>query len=132
MAVSDPISDGLTKLRNASRAKHPAVDLRFSRMMLNVLEVLKREGFILTYKPMGENPAQRAIRVYLKYVHKRPVITQVVRVSKPGARIYRKASKLPRVLRGLGVAVVSTSKGIVAEREAYQQRLGGEIICYVW
>ena len=132
MAVTDPISDGLTKLRNASRAKHPAVDVRFSRVFVSILDVLKREGFILTYKPMGETPAQRAIRVYLKYVNKHPAITQVIRVSKPGSRVYRKAAVLPRVLNGLGVAVVSTSKGMLAEREAYKQRLGGEIICYVW
>ncbi len=132
MAVSDPISDGLTKIRNASMAKHPAVELAHSGMLLRLLEVLKQEGFIRTYKATGETPAQRRIRVYLKYVRKTPAITRLIRVSRPGARIYRKASKLPRVLRGLGVAVVSTSKGIITEREAYQQRIGGEVICYVW
>ena len=132
MALNDTISDGLTKIRNASRAKHPAVDVRASRFLLQLLEVLKKEGFIRTYKPIGETPAQRAIRVYLKYANKTPAITQITRVSKPGARTYRKARALPRVLRGLGVAVVSTSKGVLTEREAYQQRIGGEIICYVW
>ena len=132
MAVSDPISDGLTKIRNASMAKHPAVELAHSGMLLRLLEVLKQEGFIRTYKATGETPAQRRIRVYLKYVRKTPAITRLIRVSKPGARIYRKASELPRVLRGLGIAVVSTSKGIITEREAYQQRIGGEVICYVW
>ena len=139
MSISDPISDGLTKIRNASRAKHPAVDIRFSRLFVQILDVLKREGFIRAYKPIGDTPAQRAIRVYLKYAppagrigKKIPVISQVVRVSKPGARTYRKAAALPRVLGGLGVAVVSTSKGILTERDAYQQRIGGEVICYVW
>ena len=132
MAVSDPISDGLTKIRNASMAKHPAVELAHSGMLLRLLEVLKQEGFIRTYKATGETPAQRRIRVYLKYVRKTPAITRLIRISKPGARIYRKASELPRVLRGLGIAVVSTSKGIITEREAYQQRIGGEVICYVW
>lgn len=132
MAVTDTIGDGLTKIRNASRAKHPAVDVRASRVLFSLLEVLKREGFIRTYKPVGETPAQRAIRVYLKYVHKKPAITQIVRMSKPGVRMYRRARELPRVLGGLGVAVVSTSRGVLPEREAYQQRLGGEVICYVW
>lgn len=128
----DPMSDALAKIRNASRAGHPAVDLKPSRLLTHVLDVLKQEGFIRAYKPTGESPSQRALRVYLKYAKKTPAITQVVRVSRPGARIYRKAAQLPRVLRGLGVAVVSTSKGILTEREAYQQRIGGEIICYVW
>jgi small subunit ribosomal protein S8 len=132
MAISDTIGDGLTKIRNASRAGHPAVDVRQSRFMVQILDVLKREGFIRTYKPIGETPAQRMLRVYLKYAKKTPAITQLVRVSKPGVRTYRKARELPRVLGGLGVAVVSTSKGLMAEREAYQQRIGGEVICYVW
>ncbi len=139
----DPIADGLTKIRNASRAGHPAVDLRASRVLAQILEVLKREGFIRTYKAVGETPGQRALRVYLKYAlpaapgagqagKKTPAITELVRRSRPGARAYRNAKQLPRVLGGLGVAVVSTSKGILTEREAYQQRIGGEVICYVW
>lgn len=142
-AISDPIGDALTKIRNASRAKHPAVDLRFSRVFAQVLEVLKHEGFIRTYKVIGERPSHRMLRVYLKYAppavggsgragKTAPAITQLIRVSKPGGRLYRKARELPRVLGGLGVAVVSTSKGIVTEREAYQQRIGGEVLCYVW
>ena len=132
MAVSDSIADGLTKLRNASRAKHPTVDLRASRMLEQVLAVLKQEGFIRTYKPVGEHPAQRTLRVYLKYMKKRPTITELVRVSKPGKRVYRKAAELPRVLGGLGLAIVTTSKGLMAERDAYRQRIGGEVVCYVW
>ncbi|MBI3321355.1 MAG: 30S ribosomal protein S8 [Candidatus Omnitrophica bacterium] len=130
--MSDSISDGLTKIRNASQAKHPAVELRFSGALVRILEVLKQEGFIRTYKTVGETPAQRAIRVYLKYVKKTPAITQLIRMSRPGVRMYRRADALPRVLGGLGVAIVSTSKGITTERQAYQQRLGGEVICYVW
>ncbi len=132
MSSSDPIADGLTKIRNASRAKHPTVDLRASRFLERLLEVLKQEGFIRTYKPMGETPAQRAVRVYLKYARNTPAITQVVRVSKPGVRRYRKAAELPRVLNGLGVAIVSTSRGVMTERDAYRQRIGGEVVCYVW
>ena len=132
MAATDTIADGLTRLRNASRAKHPTVDLRASRMVEQILAVLKQEGFIRTYKPVGEEPSQRTLRVYLKYQQKRPAITQLVRVSKSGTRVYRKASELPRVLRGLGLAIVTTSKGLMPERDAYRQRIGGEIICYVW
>src|SRR3989338_5804119 len=108
MAVTDPIADGLTKIRNASRAKHPTVEVRASRVFSEILEVMKREGFIRTYKPVGETPAQRALRVYLKYVKKMPAITQLIRISRPGVRTYRKASELPRVLGGLGIAIVST------------------------
>ena len=133
----DPISDALTKIRNASRAYHPAVDVRFSRLFTQILEVLKREGFIQTYKIIGEEPASKMVRVYLKYAKrssskKTPAINQLIRISKPGVRTYRKAAELPRVLGGLGVAVVSTSKGILTERDAYRQRIGGEVICYVW
>ena len=132
MAANDTIADGLTRLRNASRAKHPTVDLRASRMVEQILAVMKQEGFIRTYKPVGEKPSQRTLRVYLKYQQKRSVITQLVRVSKSGARVYRKASELPRVLGGLGLAIVTTSKGLMPEREAYRQRIGGEVVCYVW
>ena len=132
MAQSDPIADALTKVRNASRARHATVEVRASKFMAQVFEVLKREGFIRTYKPVGETPPQRALRVYLKHAKRIPAITQVVRVSRPGVRIYRGSRELPRVLGGLGTVVVSTSKGLMTEREAYQQHLGGEIICKVW
>ena len=134
----DTIGDALTKIRNASRAHHPAVDVRFSRLFTRILDVLKQEGFIRTYKVIGEEePATKMLRVYLKYAKRSsskpiPVITQLIRISKPGVRTYRKASELPRVLRGLGVAIVSTSKGILTERDAYKRRIGGEVICYVW
>jgi small subunit ribosomal protein S8 len=128
----DPIADGLTKIRNASRAKHPTVEVRASNIMRRVLDVLKDEGFIRTYKAVGETPATRQLRVYLKYAKQMPAIAELVRVSKSGVRVYRKAQDLPRVLGGLGVAVVSTSKGLMTERAAYQQHIGGEVICYVW
>ncbi len=132
MAASDPIADGLTKLRNASRAKHPVVELRASKVLERLVDVLRQEGFIRTYRSAGDSPTQRTLRVYLKYVKAKPAITQVIRVSKPGVRIYRSARALPRVLNGLGVAIVSTSRGIMSERDAYRQRIGGEVICYVW
>lgn len=132
MASTDPIADGLTKISNASRVGHAMVDLRASRLMTKVLDVMKQEGFIRAYKAVGDTPAQRAVRVYLKYAKKTPAIAGLVRVSKPGARQHRKAVELPRVLGGLGIAIVSTSKGLMTERDAYRQRIGGELICYVW
>ena len=130
--ITDPIADGLTKIRNAARAKHPSVDLKPSRQMERVLQVLKDEGFIRTFSGAGDTPATRMFRVYLKYVKKMPAINEVIRMSKPGVRVYKKSAELPRVLGGLGIAVVSTSKGVMTERDAYRQRLGGELMCYVW
>ena len=133
MGVSDPLGDTLTKIRNASRANHPTVDVKPSRLTERVLDVLRREGFIRAYTVGGESPPHRSVRGYLKYSsRKAPAITQVVRVSKPGQREYRPAARLPRVLRGLGVAVISTSSGVITDREAYRQRVGGEVLCYVW
>jgi small subunit ribosomal protein S8 len=132
MASQDLVSDNLTKIRNASRTRQASVDLFASRLTERILDVLKQEGFIRNYRAVGEQPAQRRLRVYLKYAQRMPAIQQVVRVSKPGERIYRRSTALPRVLRGLGVAVLSTSKGIMTEREAARQRVGGEVLCYVW
>ena len=132
MAASDPIADGLTKLRNASRARQVSTDVPYSGLFLQMLEVLKEEGFIRSYRAMGEENSKRTLRVYLKYVNKTPVMTHLVRMSKPGVRLYRKAKELPRVLDGLGLAVVTTSKGVMTDRQAYRQRIGGEIVCYVW
>jgi small subunit ribosomal protein S8 len=132
MAISDPLADSLTKIRNAARAKHRTVDVRASSLTQRVLEVLKQQGFITAYKAVGDSPSQRWLRVYLKYRGKIPAFKQLRRVSRPGMRRYANARTLPRVLRGLGVAVVSTSKGIMTEQEAYRQRIGGEVMCYVW
>ena len=132
MGATDPFADGLTKIRNASRAGHPSTDVKPSRLMSQVLEVLKREGFVRAYTAAGQTPAQRVLRVYLKYVKTRPVISELIRVSKPGVRMYRKARELPRVLGGLGVAIITTSDGVMTEQEAYRKRVGGEVLCYVW
>lgn len=132
MAVSDPIADGLTKIRNASRARHPAVDLKASKLLQRILDVLKQEGFIRAYKVTGQIGTQGTLRVYLKYVRKTPAISQIVRISKPGVRVYRNARGLPRVLGGLGIAVLSTSHGLMTDKQAFRQRVGGEIVCHVW
>jgi len=131
MGLTDPIGDGLTKIQNASRARHVTVEVRPSRLLAEILDVLQREGFIRTYKPIGESPADRRLRIYLKYAKNTPVLNKMIRVSKPGCRWYRGAQELPRVLGGLGVAVISTSRGLMTDRDAFRQRIGGEVICYV-
>lgn len=128
----DPVSDLLTKIRNASRAKHPAVEVPASSLNRRILQVLKQEGFIKAFKPVGQAP-KMSVRVYLKYMPDRtPVITQLIRSSRPGRRHYRKSTNLPRVLSGLGRAVLTTSKGIMTDKDARKQRIGGEVLCYVW
>jgi len=139
--ATDTLADILTKVRNASRAKHTTVEVPATKLAERVIEVFKQEGFIRGYKVIGTSPVTRCIRIYLKYAAsqvagsvrtKTPAITQVVRISKPGVRRYSKAARLPRVLGGLGVAIVSTSQGIMTEREAFRKRVGGEVLCYVW
>ncbi|MBI3324956.1 MAG: 30S ribosomal protein S8 [Candidatus Omnitrophica bacterium] len=131
MSASDPMADLLTKIRNASRARHPAVDVRSSKFGEQLLVVLKREGFIRNYKPVGQPPKQ-GFRIYLKYEGRTPVITQLIRISKPGQRQYRRLQELPRVLGGLGRAILTTPKGLLTDHEARRQGLGGEVVCYVW
>lgn len=132
MSVCDPIADLLTKIRNASSTKLPATDVVASRLAEQLLIVLKREGFIKNYKAIGQAP-KKQFRVYLKYAPGRvPAISQVVRVSKPGQRRYRGVAKMPRVLGGLGRAILTTSKGLLTDHEARQQKIGGEVMCYVW
>jgi small subunit ribosomal protein S8 len=132
MAAIDPIANALTKIRNASNARHPSVEVPASHMIQRLLVFLKDEGFIRNFKPMGEPPHQQ-LRIYLKYgPEKTPAIVQITRVSKPGYRRYAGADELPRVLRGLGRAVISTSKGLMTDHQARRQRLGGEVMCYVW
>jgi len=139
--ASDTLADALTKIRNASRAKHATVEVPATRLAERVMDVLKQEGFIRGYKVGGETPVTRFLRVYLKYASaqetgrvrtKIPAITQVVRISTPGVRRYSGAQRLPRVLGGLGVAIISTSQGIMSDREAFRKRMGGEVLCYVW
>lgn len=130
--VTHPIADCLTKIRNASRARHSHVDVRASRFTQQILAILKEEGFIRNVKPVGQPPKQM-LRVYLKYMPDRtPAIARLVLVSKPGQRHYRGADELPRVLGGLGRAVLTTSRGLMTDQEARRQRLGGEVLCYVW
>ena len=132
MGMTDPIADMLTRIRNANQAKHPSVLVPASKIKLEILNVIKNEGFINDVE-FVEDGKQGAIRVTLKYTEKRErVIKGITRISKPGLRVYAKASEMPKVLNGLGTAIVSTSNGVMTDREARQQRLGGEVIAYIW
>jgi small subunit ribosomal protein S8 len=132
MNISDPISDLLTRLRNGLTAGHERVDIPASRLKEDVVKVLAEEGFLTGYRRVEEQ-GRPVLRVALKYDGEgEPVIGGLERVSRPGRRIYAGASKMPEVLGGLGVSIVSTSKGIVTGRQAREARLGGEILCNVW
>jgi small subunit ribosomal protein S8 len=129
---TDPISDMLTRLRNAKQRKHEAVDVPSSKTKLNIAEILRREGFIRGYKVV-ETEGHSAIRIYLKYIDEdRSVITDLKRVSTPGRRVYVSKDKIPNVRGGLGVAILSTSKGIMTDRESRKSQVGGELLCFVW
>ncbi|GBD87158.1 30S ribosomal protein S8 [bacterium BMS3Abin03] len=131
MPVTDPIADFLTRIRNASRAKKLRVDIPASKMKTGLADILKRKGFIYDYK-IAEDSKQNVITVVLKYTDGTPAISGMKRISKPGLRIYKKSTELPRVLNGLGTAVISTSKGLLTDKEARQQSSGGEVVCYIW
>lgn len=132
MAVTDPIADMLTILRNGSFTKKEIVEVRGSKLSEEVLKLFKKEGFITAYKPLKET-AQAKLRVYLRYGKDgTPAITGIKRISKPGLRIYKKVEDLPKVYGGLGVAVISTSKGLMADSQARDQKMGGEVLCYIW
>jgi small subunit ribosomal protein S8 len=129
--MSDPISDMLARIRNAQKAGMPTVSMPASKHKAAVLEVLAREGFIRGYKEAGKGSA-REITVELKYDAGEPMIKQIKRVSTPGRRIYRKQQELPRFYNGLGIAIVSTSRGVMSDHEARAQNVGGEVLCQVF
>jgi len=132
MKTSDPLSDLLTRLRNAMRAGHDRVDVPGSRVKEAVLKVLEEEGFIASYRKLSE-AGRPVLRVGLKYdAEGEPIVSGMERVSRPGRRVYAPADAIPTVLDGLGVSIVSTSKGIVTDKKARQSRLGGEVLCNVW
>jgi len=129
--MTDPIADMLTRIRNANQAKHESVEMPASRLKLEILEVLKNEGYISEYEKV-EDGKQGVIKGTLKYNNKERVIKGLKKISKPGLRVYVKSTELPKVLNGLGIAVISTSNGIMTDREARQKKLGGEVIAFVW
>lgn len=130
--MTDPIADMLTRIRNANNVRLDKLEVPASKMKKEIAEILKREGFIRDVEYIDDNK-QGIIRIYLKYGKSNErVITGLKRISKPGLRVYAKAHEIPRVLGGLGIAIVSTSKGVLTDKEARRQQVGGEIIAYVW
>jgi small subunit ribosomal protein S8 len=134
MTMTDPIADMLTRIRNSNVAMHDEVSMPSSNRKLALAEVLRREGYIASYAETDNSPRPgKTLTIELKYSPERDrVIRGLRRISKPGLRIYRKRDEIPRVQGGLGVAVVSTNKGLMSDREARKNRMGGEILCYVW
>jgi small subunit ribosomal protein S8 len=132
MVMTDPIADMLTRIRNANQMKHDTVDMPASKLKAQILVVLKEEGYITDYKLVADG-VQGTIRVTLKYLqNKERAVRGLKKISKPGLRVYAKSDELPRVLNGLGIAVVSTSQGIMTDREARKKQIGGEILAYIW
>ena len=131
MSMSDPIADMLTRIRNAQRVEKPAVAIPSSKLKVAIAKVLQDEGYIEGFRVDAGLAGQSELRIGLKYYAGRPVIERLERVSRPGLRIYRGRDHLPQVMNGLGVAIVSTSKGVMTDRKARVQGVGGEVICYV-
>ncbi len=130
--MTDPIADMLTRIRNANLAVHDRVDIPASRLKVEIAKILRAEGYIKNFKVL-EADKRRVLRIYLKYgPGNQRIISGVRRVSRPGLRVYATSRRLPRVLSGLGVAILSTSQGIMSERAAKDRAVGGEVLCYVW
>lgn len=132
MSMTDPIADMLTRIRNGIQARHERIEVPASKLKVEVARILKSEGFISNYK-LVEDKVQGTLRIYLKYADDgEPVIHGIERVSRPGRRVYRSKDEIPRVLGGLGLAIVSTSKGVLAGHDAAKNGVGGEVLCQVW
>jgi small subunit ribosomal protein S8 len=132
MTISDPIADMLTRIRNAIMVHHDSVLIPLSRMKLSIAQTLKDEGFITDYE-VQKDKAHKSIKIQLKYTGKnQPMVSGLERISKPGLRIFVEKQEIPRVYGGLGIALLSTSKGIMTGQQAYRQGIGGELLCYVW
>lgn len=132
MTISDPIADMLTRIRNAIMARHDSVLIPASKMKLSIARILKDEGFVTDYEVVRSKP-HRVIKIYLKYSDKnQPALSGLERVSKSGLRVYVQQKEIPRVYGGLGVAIISTPKGVMTGQQAWHQGVGGELLCYVW
>ena len=131
MTVTDPIADMLTRIRNAIMADHDSVLVPSSKIKLSIIKILEEEGFVDRYEVLKGKP-QSMIKIHLKYTNGQPAILGLERASKPGLRVYVERREIPRVYGGLGITILSTSKGIMTGQEAWRQHLGGEILCYVW
>ena len=133
MSTSDPIADMLTRIRNAITARHEFVLVPASRVKISIAKVLKEEGFIKDYEVLKGDTPQRVIKVHFSYDEKRKsVVNGLQRVSKPSLRIYCKKGEIPRIYGGLGIAILSTSQGVLTGQQAWKKGLGGEVLCYVW
>ena len=132
MAVSDPIADMLTRIRNSAMARHDSVSMPASKMKLNIAKILKQEGYITGYEVTGMG-IERQVKITLRYQERnKPMITGLKRMSKPGLRLYVQRNEIPRVYGGMGIAILSTSRGVVPSYKAWKQGLGGELLCYIW
>ena len=132
MSMTDPIADLLTRIRNAAGAKHQKVDVASSTLKVNIATVLRAEGFIKNFKVIADNK-QGILRIYLKYIDdKDSVINEIKRISKPGSRVYVGSDDIPRVKNGMGIVILSTSKGILTDKSAQEAGVGGELLCTVW
>jgi len=132
LTISDPIADMLTRIRNAIMARHDSVLIPASRMKLGIARIIKEEGFINDYEVLRGKP-HRAIKISLKYDDKnQPALSGLERISKPGLRMHVQRKEIPRVYGGLGIAILSTSEGVMTGQQAWHQRIGGELLCYVW
>lgn len=130
--MTDPIADMLTRIRNGLQARHPAVEMPTSKLKVAIAEVLKDEGYIKGYSVSGEGTI-KTLKVELRYVGKNePVVSGIKRISKPGLRVYAGSTEIPRVFGGLGVSILSTSRGVMSGAQARKQRVGGEVLCHVW
>ena len=131
MVVNDPIADMLTRIRNAQVAKHDSVTLPASNTKKAIAKILLAEGYVKSVDCIDDGP-QGSIKIVLKYNGKQPVIAGLKRISKPGLRVYAKSEELPKVLGGLGIAIISTSKGLMTDKEARKEMIGGEVLAYIW
>ncbi|MFD2657871.1 MULTISPECIES: 30S ribosomal protein S8 [Gracilibacillus] len=132
MVMTDPIADMLTRIRNANMVRHEKLEFPASNLKKEIADILKREGFIRDYEYVEDNK-QGILRIFLKYgTNEERVISGLKKISKPGLRVYAKADELPKVLNGLGIAIVSTSKGVLSDKEARAQAIGGEVLAYIW
>ena len=133
MGMTDPIADMLTRIRNANKARFKTVNVSMSQMNINIAKVLKKTGYINNYDKIKNEKGRQVLEIILKYPNaKRTVITNIKRISKPGRRVYVTADSIPKVLNGLGIAILSTSKGVMTDAEAKELNIGGEILCNIW
>ena len=131
MSVSDPIADTLTVIRNGMHARKETVEVKASKLLEHVVNIFKNDGYVEDVRLLKDNK-QNVLKVYLKYEGNKPAIMGIKRISRPGLRVYADNVSIPRVLNGLGTAVLSTSKGVLSDREARKLKIGGEVLCYIW